>query len=96
MIYYIISSSWVRIHKGKLLGHQLQACDVINKLNLNVILHSDLGYMDLSVLHTSTDYLSQLRKDFFTMIWQSGPPTFFVTFTSAKSKWFPLLKFLYK
>jgi hypothetical protein len=68
LIYYIISSSWVRIHKGKLLGHQLQACDVINELNLNVILHFDLGYMDLSGLHISPDYLSQLRKDFFTMI----------------------------
>jgi hypothetical protein len=29
------------------------------------------------------------------MIQQLSPATFFVTFTSAKSKWFPLLKNLY-
>jgi len=58
-------------------------------------LHSDLGYMNLSRLCTSPDYLSQLRKDVFVMIRQLGPPTFFVTFTSVESKWLPLLKCLY-
>jgi hypothetical protein len=29
------------------------------------------------------------------MICQLGPPTFFVTFTSAKNKWHPLLQCLY-
>ncbi len=56
------------IRKGKLFGQQLQTCDVINKLNLDVILHSDLRYMDLSRLHTSFDYLSQLGKDVFVGI----------------------------
>ncbi len=42
----------------KLLGHQLQAHDVINKLNLDIILHFDLGYMDLLGLHISPNYLS--------------------------------------
>ncbi len=81
----------MRICKGKLFGHRLRAHDVINKPNLDVILHSDLGYMNLLELCTSLDYLSQLRKDVFAMIRQLGPPTFFATFTSAKSKWFPLL-----
>jgi hypothetical protein len=76
----------VRIHKGKFLGHQFQARDVINKPNLDVILHSNLGYMDLSGLRTSLDYLSLLRKYVFAMIQQLGPPTFFVTFISAESK----------
>jgi hypothetical protein len=71
---------------GKLLRHQFQARDVINKPNLAVILHFDLGYMDLSRLRTSFDYLSRLRKDVFAMIRQLGPPTFFVTFTSVESK----------
>ena len=47
--------------------------------------------MDLSKLLTSPNYLSQLRKNIFAMIRQLGPPTFFVTFTSAESKWPPLL-----
>jgi len=37
LIHYVISSSWIHIQKGKLLGCQLQAHDVINKLNLDVI-----------------------------------------------------------
>jgi hypothetical protein len=62
---------------------------------LDVILYFDLGYMDLSKLHTSLDYLSQLRKNVFAMIWQLAPLTFFVTFTSVESRWLPLFKFLY-
>jgi predicted transcriptional regulator YheO len=58
LIHSITSSSWVHIHNGKLLGHQLQARDVINKPNLDVILHSNLEYMDLSRLCTSLGYLS--------------------------------------
>ncbi len=79
----------MHICKGKLFGHQLQARDVINKPNLDVILHSDLGYLDLLGLHTSPNYLSRLRKDVFTMILQLGPQTFFVTFTSVECKWLP-------
>ncbi len=85
----------MRICIGRLLRCQLQACDVINKQNLDVILHSDLGYMDLSRLHTSLDYLSRLRKDVFAMVQQLSPSTFFITFTSVESKWLPLLKCLY-
>jgi hypothetical protein len=62
LIHSIISSSWVHIQKGKLLGCQLQAHDVINKQKLDVILHSDLGYMDLSRLRISPNYLSWLKK----------------------------------
>jgi hypothetical protein len=65
----------VCIHEGKLLGRQLQACDVINKPNLNVILHSDLGCMDLSGLRTSPNYLSQFSKK-IVMIRQLCRPTF--------------------
>jgi len=46
LIHSVISSFWVHIHEGKLFGRQLQACDVINKPNLDIILHFDLGYMD--------------------------------------------------
>jgi hypothetical protein len=62
---------------------------------LDVILYFDLGYMDLSALLTSPNYLNQLWKYVFVMIWQLGPPTFFVIITDAESKWFLLLKCLY-
>jgi len=58
LIHYVILSSWILIQKGKLLRRQLQAHDVINKLNLDVILDFDLGYMDLLRLHISLNYLS--------------------------------------
>jgi hypothetical protein len=58
LIHYEVSSSWIRICKAKLLGCQLQGHEVINKPNLNVILHLDLGYMDLSQIRTSPNYLS--------------------------------------
>ncbi len=58
LIHFVISSPWVRICKGKLLRRQLQAGDVINKPNLDVILHSNFGYMDYLGLHTSPDYVS--------------------------------------
>jgi hypothetical protein len=64
LIHYVISSSWVCICKRKLFGHQLQARDVINKPDLDLILHFDLGYMDFSRLRTSLDYLNQLKKMF--------------------------------
>jgi hypothetical protein len=62
LIHSVISSSWMCIHKGKLLRCQFQTCDVRNKSNLAVILHYDLGYMDLSKLRISLDYLSWLKK----------------------------------
>jgi hypothetical protein len=37
LIHFVISSSWVHIRKRKFLGCQFQACDVINKPNLDVI-----------------------------------------------------------
>jgi hypothetical protein len=52
---------------------------------LNVILHFDLGYMDLSGLHASRDCLSQLRKYVFAMIQQLGPPIFFVHLLMLKA-----------
>jgi hypothetical protein len=59
LIHCVRSSSWIPICKAKLLGCQLKVHEVINKLNLNVLLvHSNLGYMDLSRIRTSPDYLS--------------------------------------
>ncbi len=39
LIHCVISSSWIRIRKAKLLGHQLQAHGIIKKPNLDAILH---------------------------------------------------------
>ncbi len=41
--------------KAIILGHQLQVHEIINNPNLDVMLHLDLRYMDLSQIHTSFD-----------------------------------------
>ena len=54
------------------------------KPNLERILKSNIGYVDFKRIRISPDYVHQLKKNFFAMICQLGPPTFFVTFTSVE------------
>jgi hypothetical protein len=39
LIHFVISSSWLHIRKGKFLGCQLQARDIINKPNLDTLFY---------------------------------------------------------
>jgi len=73
----------------------LRVEDLTSKLNLDKLLWSDLRYYNLTHLRMSPDYLSKLRQDEFAMIRQLGPPTFFVAFTNAKSKWTTLMSTLH-
>jgi hypothetical protein len=59
-------------------------------------LQSHIGFRELEKLRTSPDYIEGLRKNLFAMIRQLGPPTFFVTLTSAERLWTPLIEALYK
>lgn len=86
---------WVRLRKGQLKGRKLIARDVKNKPNLEKILKSDIGYVDFKRMWISPDYCQQLKKNVFSMIWQLGPPTFFLTFTSAEKNWEPLTNTLF-
>jgi hypothetical protein len=61
------------------------------KFNLEKIMKSNIGYIDFKNICTSPDYLQQNKKNIFAMIWQLGPPTFFVTFTSVEHCWDPLV-----
>jgi len=47
--------------------------------------------MDLKTIRTSPDYHQQMRKKLYAMIRQLDPPTFFVSFSSAKNLWEPLM-----
>jgi hypothetical protein len=79
----VLSCLWIRIRKGQLRGRNLLARDVKYKQNFEKILKSDIGYIDFKNIHISPDYLHKIQKNIFAMIRQLGPPTFFVTFTSA-------------
>ena len=91
IIEQVLSYMWVRIRKGQLQGRKLLAKDVKYKVNLEKIMKSDIGYIDLKNIHTSPNYLQQNKKTIFAMIRQLGPPTFFITFTSAEHYWHPLV-----
>jgi hypothetical protein len=91
IIEQVLSCMWVRIRKGQLQGRKLLAKDVKYKVNLEKILKSDIGYIDFKNIRTSPDYLQQNKKTIFAMIRQLGPPTFFITFTSAEHCWDPLV-----
>jgi hypothetical protein len=65
---------------------------VQNKPNLDNIFKSYLGYHDLEGLCNSPDYFESYKKNIFAIIQQLGLPTFFVTFTSTKRLWDPLIK----
>jgi hypothetical protein len=47
------------------------------------------------MLCTSLNYFKNLRKNLFAKIKQISPPTCFVTFTSIKRLWDPLIKALH-
>ena len=57
---------------------------IAEKLNLDKILQSHIGFCELEKLQTSLDYIERLRKTLFAMIRQLGPQTFFVTLISAE------------
>ena len=57
-------------------------------------MRSDIGYMDLKTIRTSPDYHQQIRKNIYAMIRQLGPPTFFISFSSAENHLHPLVNTL--
>ena len=90
----VFNSISVRIRKGQLKGRNLMAKDVRKKPNLDRILKSDIGYRDLKAIRTSPDYLENIRKKLYAMIRQVGPPTFFISLSSAENHWDPLVSTL--
>ena len=48
----VLNCIWIRIRKGQLKGRKLVAKDVKSKPNLDRILKSSIGYMDLRSIHT--------------------------------------------
>jgi hypothetical protein len=62
----------------------LMTSQIVEEPNLSKILESHLGFCDLEKLRTSPDYVEGLRENIFPMIRQVGPPTFFVTLSSAE------------
>ena len=64
----VFNSNFARIRKAQLKGRKLKAKEVKTKPNLDRILKSDIGYMDLKTIRTSPDYHQQTRKKIYAMI----------------------------
>ncbi|MCO5592827.1 hypothetical protein L7F22_046830 [Adiantum nelumboides] len=80
----VLESIWVRLHKGKLQDRQLQAKDIKLTTNVESLLSSQIGYSDFKSLRTSTYYKAKVKRNAFGMIFQLGPPTFFITLSCAE------------
>ena len=96
LVKQVSSSAWISVRKGELKGKKITAKDVKYQKNLEKILKSPIAYRSLQCIRTSPDYFETIRKDVFAMIRQLGPPTLFVTFTSAEHLWSPLISALQK
>ena len=78
------NTAWISIRIGELKGKKITAKEVKSKANLEKTLKTPIAYRSLKVIRTSPDYYENMKKDLFAMIRQLGPPSFFVTFTSAE------------
>ena len=74
----------------------LNAGNAKNKDNIKNLIQHDDAFKVLRCLRCSPSFWEQKKKELFAMIRQLGSPTFFVTFSSAETKWCELLVILQK
>jgi hypothetical protein len=82
------------IFQKQLLGHVFTSIDVLNNVNLDRLLKSNLGYKEWGRIRTFPNHLDCFHKDAFVLIKQLGPPTFFITFTMGVNNWLALIETL--
>ncbi|XP_070538389.1 uncharacterized protein [Ptychodera flava] len=82
------------LRKCNLKGRKLTAGELQSPQNVDKIVRLDEGFRVLKTLRGSPPYWDSAKKDIFAMIRQLGIPTFFMSFSSAESKWIHLLKIL--
>lgn len=70
--------------------------EILNDTYVDKLIQHDEGYKILEKLPTSPSYWEKRGKELKSMIRQLGMPTFFITFSSAETKWGELLVILKK
>ncbi|XP_062614791.1 uncharacterized protein LOC134276564 [Saccostrea cucullata] len=75
-------------------GKKITAEQVLNPASAEKIVRLNEGYYIFRTLRNSPAYLSSKKKDVFAMIRQLGLPTWFISLSSADTRWQDLLKTL--
>ena len=75
-------------------GKKITAEEALNPVTAEKIVRLNEGYYIFRTLRNSLAYLSSKKKDVFAMIRQLGLPTWFISLSSADTRWTDLLKTL--
>lgn len=82
------------LRKCKVKDKKLTVGDVLSGNVVQGLIQHNEGYKVLRTLRGSPPYWERAKKDVFSMIRQLGIPTWFCSFSSAETKWKPLLRTL--
>ena len=77
-------------------GRKVTAKDALNTDLLDNLVRLDEGYYIFRSLRNSPPYFESKKRELFAMIRQLGLPTWFMSLSSADSKWIDLLQILGK
>ncbi|KAK3087854.1 hypothetical protein FSP39_011503 [Pinctada imbricata] len=82
------------VRRIKTKGKKITAAEARDQSTLDRIVRLDEGYYIFRQLRNSPAYLASKKKDVFAMIRQLGLPTWFISLSSADTRWPFLLKSL--
>lgn len=82
------------LRRCKTEGKTITAEQVLNPATAENIVRLNEGYFIFRTLRNSPAYLASKKKDVFAMIRQLGLPTWFISLSSADTRWVDLLKTL--
>jgi hypothetical protein len=89
----LLDQGQLALRKVKLHHQNLTVKDVKGDAASSLI-HQDKAYKFLANIRGSPPYFEKVSKDFFAMIRQLRPATFFLTLSAAESRWNHLLRIL--
>lgn len=90
----IQDTACISLRKCKTKGKRYTAGELKSENCFNKLVHLEEGLRVLKNLRGSPAYFQRCKKDLFAMIHQIGNPTWFCSFSAAKTRWTHLLKAL--
>ena len=96
LIKQIQGKVWLSMKRMQTKGKIFTAKDFKDNFNVDNIYKLDNGYRIFRTLRGSPPYWEAAKRDIFAMIRKLGLPTFFLTISSAETRWVELLHSLGK